>query len=70
MPSDLPDPRRDEDGPSKAELARWESGDLSTLTLDRERRRVIRLALKTLWGTATPVERDVIDGLLADLKAA
>jgi hypothetical protein len=68
MPSDVPDVWRDEDGPSDAELERWASGDLASLAVNPDRRRVLRVALKSLWASSSLDDQRMIDEILADLK--
>lgn len=70
MPRDLPDVWRDEDGPSEADIDRWASGEIASFTVDRDRRRVLRIALKSLWSASSPSDQRVIDDLLDELKAA
>lgn len=68
MPRDLPDVWRDEDGPSDADLDRWASGEFASLTVDRDRRRVLRIALKSLWPSSCASDQRLIDQMLAELK--
>jgi hypothetical protein len=49
--------------------ARFETGELVTLELDRVRRRTLRTALLTAWGHMADHERATIDRLLEDIKA-
>jgi hypothetical protein len=48
--------------------ARYETGELATLELDRESRHVLRAALKVAWAGMADHERATIDRLLEDLK--
>lgn len=68
MPRDLPDVWRDEDGPNEADLERWASGKVASLAVDVERRRVIRLALKSLWASSSVADQRLIEEILTDLK--
>lgn len=68
MPSDLPDVWRDEDGPHEVELERWASGEICTIVVDPDRRRLLRSALKSFWSMCSTVDRRAIDDLLAELK--